>query len=114
MAALLAICFLQAVIISCLQSSDARTIEYFIGTVDVMWDYAPSGINLMAGVKLDEDKYVCGFLTFNIDCCFSPKDYMFCTGSTVLNCTYEEKLTFAPQTALQHSMSRYYFIFLSK
>ena len=58
MAALLSICFLQAVITACLQSSDARTIEYFVGTVDVKWDYAPSGTNLKTGVKLDEDEYV--------------------------------------------------------
>ena len=73
MAALLAICFLQAVIISCLQSSDARTIEYFIGTVDVMWDYAPSGTNLKTGVKLDEDEYVCRFLGFSVVYCSAQK-----------------------------------------
>ena len=85
--ALFGICFLQAVIFVYLQSAGARTIEYFIGTVDVMWDYAPSGINLMTGVKLDEDKYACRLI---VRCPTNMK--MICSGFNMFSCTYEISL----------------------
>ena len=61
MTILICVCVFQAAIFASLQSTDARTIEYYIGAVDVMWDYAPSGINLKTGVKLDDDE--CVFLS---------------------------------------------------
>ena len=56
MAALLSACFLQAVVFASLQATDAKVIEYYIGALEVTWDYAPSGINLKTGVKLDDDE----------------------------------------------------------
>lgn len=40
------------------QPVTARTRQYYIGAVDILWDYAPSGLNLKTGVNLDKDEYV--------------------------------------------------------
>ena len=54
MASLLRFCLVLAI----LQPTTARMREYFIGAVDVKWDYAPSGLNMKTGVKIDNDEYV--------------------------------------------------------
>ena len=39
-----------------LQKCQAKERVYYIGAVDVNWDYAPSGINRINGKLLDEDE----------------------------------------------------------
>ena len=39
----------------CLVNCKVR--EYHLAAVELDWDYAPSEMNTLTGVKLDEDKY---------------------------------------------------------
>ena len=59
MATLQSLCIFHFALFAILNSAVAVTKEYYIGAVDVMWDYAPSDINQKTAVKLDDDEYVC-------------------------------------------------------
>lgn len=46
-------------------TANSTTREYYIAAVERTWDYAPSGLNKIKGVSLDEDRYDMLFYLLN-------------------------------------------------